>query len=84
MAEHTQPQLVRVGNNFINLNNLLWAELRHGSGENQGKPLLTLVYGYRDDQSGRMTLSLNFEDSAVMLKFLDQISVRATQSFIPT
>lgn len=60
-----EPNIVKIGNYWINLNTLCWAEVLR---DNRG-PSLKLVYG--DLSGNHLQVALQGEEAQRMMKFLD-------------
>ncbi len=66
-----EPNIVRVGNIFLNLSTLLWAEIRNSP--ETGRPILSLIYGNAEG-SQRFILQINAPDSEKVIHYLESNS----------
>jgi hypothetical protein len=66
-----EPNIVRVGNIFLNLSMILWAEIRNSP--ETGRPILSLIYGNAEGNQ-RFILHINAPDSEKVIHYLESNS----------
>jgi hypothetical protein len=66
-----EPNIVRVGNIFINLSTLLWAEIR--TSPETSRPILFLIYGNAEGNQ-RFILQITAPDSEKVIHYLESNS----------
>jgi len=67
-----ESKLLRVGDCFVNLNTLSWAQIR-SDGRDKTKRLLLLFYG--DGENSRQVLQLSSVEAEQLIAFLESTSI---------
>jgi hypothetical protein len=66
-----EPHMVRVGNLFLNVSTVLWAEIRNSP--ETSSPILSLIYGNAEGNQ-RFILQINAPDSEKVIHYLESNS----------
>jgi hypothetical protein len=71
-VQRVESKLLRVGDYFVNLNTLLWAQIR-SDGRDKTKRLLLLVYGH--GENSRQMLQVDSVEAEQLIAFLESNSI---------